>query len=605
LTNKGYPSAFIDEVKSKSDIVSTIAKHLTLQKKGKTYWACCPFHYEKTPSFAVNEAEQFYHCYGCGESGDVIKFIQKYENLSFVEAVKNLANQNGIKIPEVEQTSKDLQLMRQKEKVYKALNLAKDFYISQLQLPSSVVAKNYLSSRQLDQDIIKTFNIGYSPNWNDLINYLQKNGISIETMKQAGLVETSEKGNTYDVFGTRLMFPILNSYGDCIGFTARTLEHDSKFAKYKNSSQTLVFDKSRTVYNIHAIKNLKKEQKIDYIIICEGTIDVIAMHKAGFKNTVACMGTAITNYHAHELKRYSDKIVLCLDGDGAGQNATYKAIDVLTEYGLEVKVAVLKDNLDPDEFLKKYGVEKLKECLENAVDAYEYKIKSLSTKFNLQDSYQKNKFISESLQIISSMDTSTQKEIYLKVLSKLVNISVDVLRRDLGIKNINYAPSQNPQTNNTNNEDIIMASRQDGLTRAIKFILASIVHKKDYALNTLDQNLNFKNSNYQNLYNFVKDCYLNKKTYTISTLFDYFEVDENEDIKQIINYDFTSFNQEDLKAYYNECLNKMVLIELKQEQEKLTQLFKTETDLNKRREIAMKLGNITKEIKNKTEKKNV
>ncbi|MBQ3047555.1 MAG: DNA primase [Clostridia bacterium] len=605
MSNKGYPSTFIDEVKLKSDIVSTIAKHLTLQKKGKTYWACCPFHYEKTPSFAVNEAEQFYHCYGCGESGDVIKFIQKYENLSFVEAVKFLATQNGIKIPEVEPSSKDLQLMRQKEKVYKALNLAKDFYISQLQLPTSQVAKIYLNSRSLDENIIKTFNIGYSPNWNDLISYLQKNGVTLETMKLAGLVETSEKGNTYDVFGTRLMFPILNVYGDCIGFTARTLEQDSKFAKYKNSSQTLVFDKSRTIYNIHAIKNLKKEQKIDYIIICEGTIDVIAMHKAGFKNTVACMGTAITNYHAHDLKRYTDKIILCLDGDGAGQNATYKAIDVLTEYGLEVKVAVLKDNLDPDEFLKKYGVDKLKECLENAVDAYEYKIKSLSNKYNLQDSYQKNKFINESLQIITSMETSAQKEIYLKVLSKLVNISTDVLRRDLGSKNLNYVSTSNMQPSAYSNEEPVAVFRQDGLTRAVKFVLASIVHKKDYALGAINQNLTFKNANYQNLYNFVKDCHQDQKTYTISTLFDYFEVDENDDIKQIINFDFTLFSQEELKAYFDECLNKMILIDLKLEQENLTKLFKTETDLNKRREIAMKLGNITKEIKNKTEKKNV
>lgn len=602
MTNKGYPSSFIDEVKSKCDIVSTISKHLTLQKKGKTYWACCPFHYEKTPSFAVNEAEQFYHCYGCGESGDVIKFIQKYENLSFVEAVKYLANENGIKIPEVEIATKDLQLMRQKEKCYKALNLAKDFYSSQLlSAPNSQVAKNYLVSRQLDGQIVKDFNIGYSPSWGELITYLQKQGVSLETMKQAGLVETSESGKNYDVFGTRLIFPILNSYGDCIGFTARTLEKDSKFAKYKNSPQSIIFDKSKTIYNIHSIKNLKKEQKIDYIIICEGTIDVIAMHKAGFKNTVACMGTAITSYHAHELKRYSDKIVLCLDGDGAGQSATYKAIDVLTEYGLEVKVAVLTDNLDPDEFLKKYGAQRLNEILNNALDAYEYKIKSLASKFNLQDSYQKNKFILESLQIISLMETSAQKEIYLKVLSKLVNISVDVLRRDLGGKTLNLVPHETEHTE----EEHKLVSRQDGMLRAIKFVLASIVHKKDYALSDIETNLKFANSNYQNLYNFVLDCLNNKKTYTISTLFDYFEVEENQDLKEIINFDFTKFSQEDLKTYFNECLNKMQLVDLKLEQEKLTALFKTESDLNKRREIAMRLGNITKEIKNKTEKKNV
>lgn len=589
---------FIEELKQKCDIVSTISRFITLQKKGKTYWACCPFHHEKTPSFAVNEIEQFYHCYGCGESGDVIKFIEKYENLSFIEAVKYLADSVGLKMPESETNSQDLKQMKLKSDCFNACNLAMNYYKDCLNLPVADTARLYLSNRNLNQDIVKYFNIGFSPDWTGLITYLQKNNVSKEVMKTAGLIDTSESGRDYDSFATRLIFPILNAHGDCIGFTARTLEKDAKFAKYKNSTQNILFDKSRTIYNIHSIKQLKKEQNIEYIIICEGTIDVIAMFKAGFKNTVACMGTAITAFHARELKKYTDKIILCLDGDSAGQNATYKAIDVLDEQGLEVKVVKLKDNLDPDEYLKTYGAENLKQCLLDAEDAIEYKLTSLAGRFNLQDSFQKNKYITSALEIISNLSSNSQKEIYLKFLSKKVNISIDVLRRDLFSNN---KPQQEALAKEIATETG-MVVRQDGHVKAVKFVLASIVHKQEYALKALKLNLKFKNSNYQNLYDFAVKSEIENKPYTISSLFDIYDVDNNPDIKEIIDYDFSAFN-ENKDVYFEQCLSKLVSINLNKRQEELIQLSKTEKDLDKRREILIELQRITKEIKTKTEKK--
>ena len=598
MQNRGNFTKFIEELKQKCDIVSTISRFISLQRKGKTYWACCPFHHEKTPSFAINEVEQYYHCYGCGESGDVIKFIEKYENLTFMEAVKYLADMAGLKMPEFEGSAQDLKQLKLKSDCLNAAALAMNFYKNNLNLPVADKARAYLAKRELDKNIVDYFNIGFSPDWTSLIDHLQKNNVSREVMKAAGLIDTSESGKVYDSFATRLIFPILNSYGDCIGFTARTLEADAKFAKYKNSTQTLIFDKSKTIYNIHSLKQLRKEQNIDYIIICEGTIDVIAMYKAGFKNTVACMGTAITSFHARELKKYADKIILCLDGDEAGQNATYKAIDVLGEQGLEVKVVKLKENLDPDEFLKKYGKESLIESLNNAEDAIEYKLSSLSNKFNLNDSFQKNKYITNALDIISNLDSNSQKEIYLKFLSKKVNISIDVLRRDLF--GSTYKNSTQAIKEELAEEDKFIV-RQDGHIKALKFIVASIVHKQPYAIETLSKNLKFKNSNYQNLYDFVVANHNQNKTYTISSLFDVFDVDNNPDIKEIIDYDFSVYP--DKETYFEECFNKITLINLKQKQEELTQSFKTETDLDKRREIANELYKITKELKTKTEKK--
>lgn len=590
-------TGFIEELKQKCDIVSTVSRFITLQRKGKTYWACCPFHHEKTPSFAINEIEQYYHCYGCGESGDVIKFIEKYENLSFMEAVKYLADSVGLKMPEFESSAQDIKQLKLKSDCYNACNLAMNFYKQSLKTPVANNARAYLAKRDLGQDIVDYFNIGFSPDWTSVINHLEKQGVTREVMKAAGLIDISENGKVYDSFGTRLIFPILNANGDCIGYTARTLDAESKFAKYKNSTQTLIFDKSRTIYNINSLKQIRKEQNIEYIIICEGTIDVIAMYKAGFKNTVACMGTAITSFHGRELKKYADKIILCLDGDAAGQSATYKAIDVLNEQGLEVKVVKLKENLDPDEFLKKYGADQLRLCLEQAEDSIEYKLSSLAEKHDLKDSFQKNKYISSALEIIAKLDSNSQKEIYLKVLSRKVNISTDVLRRDL-FSSTTKIQSQTAKEEVV--EDKTFVVRQDGHLKALKFILASIIHKQPYALDALNKNMKFKNSNYQKLYNYAVQSVVNNKPYTISSLFDVFDVDSNPDIKEIIDYDFSFYT--DKEIYFEQCFNKIMLIQLKQKQEDLTNLYKQETDMDKRRQIASELMLVTKEIKTKTEK---
>ncbi|NCB48510.1 MAG: DNA primase [Clostridia bacterium] len=593
LTNFGLPADFIEEVKRRNDIISVISKSLSLEKKGRTHWACCPFHFEKTPSFAVNEVEQFYHCFGCGESGDVIKFVEKYENMTFFEAVKFLAQNAGMSLPEINVKNADLEALKQKEKVLKALSLARDYYISKLDLTQNTPATAYVLKRGLTDEVVKYFGIGYSPDWNGLIRHLEREKISLETMKLAGLIEHNEHGNPYDVFATRLMFPILNSFGDCIGFTARTLDDSSKFAKYRNSTQTIVFDKSKTIYNIHTIKNLKKEQNIDYIIICEGTIDVIAMFKAGFKNTVACLGTALTPYHASELKRYTSKIILCLDGDNAGQNATYKAIDVLSETGLEVRVVKLKDNLDPDEFLKKYGAEDLKEALSVAKDSIEYKLDTLSIKNDLKDNYQKNTFITQALEVLKNLNSNSEKEIYLKIVAEKTDVPIDILRRDLQKDRVD-----NPHQNDGEmNEEKDFITRPQGEHKAVQFVLASIIHKQEYAFPALSKKLIFQNPNYQKLFDFAKECHLEGKTYTISSLFDYFEVEKNEDISRIINFNFSSFN-ENKKVYFDECLGKITLLDLKAKQEQLMKSFKEETDNAKRRQIAEKLTEIAKEIKN-------
>ncbi len=589
MQNKGYPTDFIEQLKEKNDIVSTVSKYLQLNKKGKTYWGCCPFHFEKTPSFAVNEMEQFYHCFGCGESGDVIKFIQKIESLDFMNAVKFLAKEAGLEMPEWTGDEKVIEQNKTKERLYNACNLALKHYQDNLKLPSANLAREYMKKRGLDDNIAKQFGIGYADGWTNSIDYLKNNKVAIRSMEEAGIADT-KNNRTFDVMATRLMFPIINVYGDCIGFTARQLV-DGDFAKYRNTKETVIFDKSKTVYNINNIKRIKQERGLDYILIGEGAMDVIALAKAGFENAGACMGTAITPYHAKLLKRFANKIVLCLDGDSAGQKASFRAVDILMEDGLDVRVVTLPENLDPDEFLKKYGKEKLAYYIENAVVGLDFKIMTLAKQYNLTNNYEKAKFVSQAFDLLKILKTMSEKEVYLKLISRLTNINIDTLKRDL--LNSNTGQEVNTQTQ----QSIQKAEefREDSVQKAIKFLLASLLYKKEYA--KFETTIYFKNPTYQKLFDYMLDCVNNDKVYTVSSIFDEFEVDENEDLKQIINFDFSQFGDKE-ELYFKQSLRRIAKLGLEQEIERLTQQFKTETDLTRRREIAAKLSLATKELKN-------
>lgn len=586
MAKNGFPPDFIEKVKEKNDIISVLSQKLTVQRKGRNYWACCPFHYEKEPSFVVNQDEQYYHCFGCGESGDVISFLQKYDNLTFFEAVKTLADAAGLELPEYQENLEEKEKYKKKEKVLKALNLAKDYYISNLHKNADV--EKYLSERKLNLDVENAFNLGYSPDWTGLITFLKQNNIDEKTMHEAGLIEYSERNTPYDVFQKRLTFPILNAFGDTIGFTARTMEKESNFAKYRNSTQTIVFDKSKTVYNIYSLKELKKVAPLNCAIICEGTMDVIAMYKAGIKNAVCCMGTAITSEHAKEIKKYTSKVKLCLDGDSAGQNASFKAIDVLDEVGLEVGVVKLKENLDPDEFLNKYGAEELKNALDNTLDKVEFKIEFLKNKYNLESNVEKAKFVKESIDVIDKLKTHAEKEIYLKILSQKSNIAVDALRKDL-TKNV-YVEKHLEETEKP------LITREVKDVKITKFVLSSMLYKKDYAMNNFPMDLTFKNSNYQNLYDYLKNCKISNEKYTISNIFDRFDVENNKDIEALINFNFDEFG-ENLKEYYEKCLKSIDLKKLLLLQEQLKNEYAKEVDLSKRKEIVIKLNDLAKKIK--------
>ena len=581
MQNKGLPTEWLSELKRKSDLVSIASNYVRLEQKGQRFWACCPFHNEKTPSFAINAEEGIYFCFGCKESGDVIKFVQKMENLDFWDAVKFLAEKAGMEVPELQSVSSIKNDKELKNRVLLALDYAYKHYMENLYNKDAKVAQDYIKLRKFTRRELEDFKIGYSKNWTDIVDHLKGKGFSEKELLESGICG-KKNNHLYDFIGERLVFPIFNSFGECIGFSARALEK-TDFAKYKNTAETIVFQKGRVVFGINLLKAQKQQQLLDKIILVEGQMDVIAMHKAGFKCTVACMGTALTQDHIKELLRYNENIYLCFDGDGAGTKATLRAIDMFRNYNCNLKVIKLEGGKDPDEVLNNLGKEKLQEMINNAKPYMEFLIDYYKSQFDLNIPEEKNKFVKIILAQIGKLGSQTLYEPYLEIVRDLTKIPLDILRRD-----VNSSGSVSKQSE-------VMLDKsphtQRGDEKAAKFILASLLHKKNYILPQID---------YAKLLEGF-ESYLDviNKNLPLSSIFDIEGASEDEFLMDIVNFNFAAF-EGDEERYFKECLWKIAEQNLKKLQIKLNEEYKNCEDLDKRSEIAKRLGKIALELKNKS-----
>lgn len=583
MKNIGYSTGWLDELKQKSNIVNVVSKYVRLEQKGRKFWGCCPFHSEKTPSFVVDEAEGFYHCFGCKEGGDVIKFVEKMESCDFIEAVKILAQDAKMEIPEINQGDETLiKRKKDKERCLKVLDSAYKHYEKNLYLPEAKKAQEYIKLRGFTKHELDDFKIGYSLSWTDLVDYLHNEGFSYEDMSLAGLIAKKEGAtHYYDVMAERLVFPIFNSFNECVGFSARALEK-TDFAKYKNSSETPVFQKNKIVFGIHLLKRLKQAGGLKDIILVEGQIDVIAMHRAGFKSAVACMGTALTENHARELKKMCDNVIICFDGDSAGTKATVRAIDILREAGFNIKIACLPEGKDPDEVLKVEGREGLEKYITNTLSVMDYLIKVEGNKYDLQNREEKGKFVKAVLAHLSKLETSSSRELYLDKIRDMTNIPVDVLRRDLvgGTKKV--------ETPIKAEEEVPV--RENGNIKAVKFILASLLHKKGYVNKKIDYVKLMPSKKY------IID--IAKSGKMISSLFDEYDVEEDPWLKDSIYFNFDEFYGIEEK-YFDECLWSLAEEILKEEQQKLSASFSKAEDMDERRVIMIKLQDIMNKIRDR------
>lgn len=431
----------VEEVKNRCDIANVISEYMPIKQSGSNYKGLCPFHGEKTPSFHISSSKQIYKCFGCGEGGDVINFVMKMENLDFIDAVKLLANKYGIEINT--NMNEEDKLRMEKSKKYQDIHLeAARFYFANL-LKGKNPGYDYLRKRGLDDKTIKKFGLGYSQkSWNELMDYLLSKGYDKQDLVQCGLVNHKAEGNKYyDRFRNRVMFPIFDYRGNVIGFGGRVL--DDSLPKYLNSPDSLIFNKR---YNLYGLNFSRKNIVDRTIILVEGYMDLISLFQYGVRNVVATLGTALTEQQGNLIKRYADTAIISYDSDEAGIKATLRAIEILSKIGINVKVINLKDCKDPDEFVRKYGLEEYKKAIGDSTHYIKFRIDHLRKSFNLEKDEERVKFAKEASKIIKELKSPVEVDYYTNYIAKQINISTESIKKEV------YGKDYNKVYNKQNNK---------------------------------------------------------------------------------------------------------------------------------------------------------
>lgn len=419
-----YPDEIVEEVRMKNDIVDVISGYVKIQKKGSSHFGLCPFHNEKSPSFSVSGSKQMYYCFGCGAGGNVFTFIMEYENFSFHEAIKFLADRAGVSLPAEEYSEEVKKRESRRAKLLEVNKEAAKYFYYQLRSDKGAVGYKYLRGRQLSDETIKKFGLGFANvTSNDLVKYLKSKGYDDKLIQEAGLASFDEKYGMHDKFWNRVMFPIQDSNHRVIGFGGRVMG-DGKL-KYLNSPETMIFDKSRNLYGL----NFARTARTNNIILCEGYMDVIAMHQAGFTQAVASLGTAFTSGQANLLRRYAQDVLLAYDSDGAGVTAALRAIGILKEVGLTGKVINLAPYKDPDEFIKNEGTDKFKERMEQAENSFFFELRMLQRDYNLNDPESKTAFHREIAKKLCGFSEEVERENYIEAVAEKYHIGFENLRK--------------------------------------------------------------------------------------------------------------------------------------------------------------------------------
>jgi DNA primase len=465
-----YSEEVIEEVRMKNDIVDVISGYVKLQKKGSNYFGLCPFHNEKSPSFSVSPAKQMYYCFGCGAGGNVLTFIMEYENYSFSEALKVLADRSGVKLPVAEYSKEAREQEDLRSTLLEVNKLAASYFYYQLKKPQGEAGYRYLRDRQLSDETITRFGLGYSNKTSDdLYRYLKGKGYDDSLLKQSGLVTIEERG-TYDKFWNRVMFPIMDVNNRVIGFGGRVMGAGEP--KYLNSPETKLFDKSRNLYGLNYAR-LSREK---YILICEGYMDVIAMHQAGFTNAVASLGTAFTTQHAQLLKRYTDKVVLTYDSDGAGVKAALRAIPILKEAGISIRVLNMEPYKDPDEFIKNLGAEEFRQRIDEARNSFLFEIDVLKKNYKMDDPEQKTEFYNQVARKLLEFPEALERENYLEAVSREYFINYEDLKRLVNRLGASLGPSVSAQREEEGSlKSQRKKEKEDGVKQSQRLLLTWLI----------------------------------------------------------------------------------------------------------------------------------
>lgn len=586
---RGFDAKFIEELKNKNDIVDVIGRYVRLEQRGSSFWGKCPFHHEKTPSFSVNSDGQFFYCFGCHKSGDVITFIMEIESLDFNEAVKFLAERAKIPLPEVR--IDDEQIREQKRKKERVLDLLRDtalFYVGNLKKEGAEKHVQYILKRKITSETVAKFGLGASLDFNSLPEFLKGRGYTYEEMVDSGTVGV-KNGRYYDALGGRLIIPMINQFNQVIAFVGRVLEK-TDFGKYVNTKETIVFSKSNTLFNINNIKKLKNEKGLDSIIVVEGHIDVISLVQAGIKNVVASMGTAFTKDQARILKRYTDKIYISYDGDFAGQKATIRGLEILKEEGLDVKVIALPDGMDPDDVVRTSGAEGYNKLLTEAKPLIDFKLDIVKNTFDLNTVDGKRKYITNAVRVIKESPSPAEQEDLLKTVRDATGITLETLKREL------YATPDEKKEEVTS-VPVMDEKLGDKAQTASRYVLYAYLFNKPFAKETDINGLEFFTETHKAIKNHIVEWQKEGKTVRFTDLYELMPY-SNDELSMIAGMETEENKRFDQAIYFNDCVLTIKRTAIDREIDHLKEECEHEKETAKRVECVKRISELVK-LKNK------
>ncbi len=589
---KGLDPEFLEQLKSKNDLVEVVSAYVPLERKGGNWWGRCPFHHEKTPSFTVNAENQFYHCFGCGVSGDVISFIREIESVDFIDAVKILAERAKLPVPEMNfDTEKTAENKRKRDEILKILKTTARFYLNNLNSGRAEAHVQYILDRKISAPVVRKFGLGASLDFYSLPQYLESKGFRRDDIIDSGAVTVSEKnGRLTDAQAGRLIFPVINAFGDVIAFGGRLLEK-ADFAKYKNTRETTVFNKSKTLYNINLVKKQKQAEGLSDLIVVEGYMDTISLYQAGFTNVVASMGTALTKDQARLAKRYCENVFISYDGDFAGQKGAIRGLEILRDEQLNVKVVPLPDGLDPDDVVKRQGPDGYQRCLDAAMPLIDFKLRVAEHGYDISKTEDKRNYTADALKIIAEAESESVKEDLLKQLRDRTGTTYESLKRDL--ENVPAAEAKQGEP-----EPVLREDGADREVKACRFILASVLFGARYAKNFDLSGVVFDNPVHNTIADFIKERQKKGETVRASALFDIF--DENTpELSEILDLSLgETLEGVGAAKYFDDCVRTLERIRTQKELARLSALCDAETDLQKKKEITRQVLALAVKLKN-------
>ena len=584
---KYYSEEIIDEVRQNNDVVDVISQYVHLSRKGRNYFGLCPFHNEKSPSFSVSPDKQIFHCFGCGVGGNVYTFLMKIEGLTFLEALETLAERAKIQLPTLD-TGLDSQKEELKSKVYKINEISAEFYHQNLYKTTAKIAQEYIKKRKLNQETLEAFQIGYSGRVDEMYKFLREKGFGEKEILESGLVIKNDNGTYKDRYRNRLMFPICDVRGRVIGFGGRVLD-DSK-PKYINSPENIVYSKGRHLFGL----NIAKKESAKKILIVEGYMDVISLHQRGIKNVVGALGTALTEQQGWLLRKTTEQVILGFDADGAGQNAIARSMEILQNMGCDMRVLQIEGAKDPDEYIIKYGEGRFKLEIENAISLVEFKVRNLKKEYNLENSGDKINFLREISKILSKVESTIEREIYIEKIAKGYNISKEAIDAEVNkliYTNFKTEKTSENQVKNIRQEEKPKEEIDKDLENRENTIIALLLDTNINVFKKIQEKIKPEDFKVEINKKIAQEIYKEseKSERNINKLIDTFDDEMKNHITMVMA---TDYEFEDMEKAVDDVLQKYEKEKLNQKKKSILKQLETEQDELEKKKLGKELSDI-------------